>query len=383
MAAPPDEPTESQLPDRPERPFGRSKTPKATRSPRNREVAGAGLAGEKANRGAMEKGGQPAGEASTEGLVRLDKLVADRFGLSRRAAQEAVRNGRVDLEGHRRDEPGLMVSPRAELRFEPSRPKARRVQTRLNVLHEDEHLLIVEKPAGVLTVPTEARERDTLLERVSKYLSIRYGGRPYVGIVHRLDKETSGALVLARSVRALKALQNLFRAHDIERQYLAVVEGRVGLDAGTIDIPLVTDNPEGTRRRVAREPGEGRRAVTHYRVLERFGPKATLLACWLETGRTHQIRLHLSAVGHPVAGDAVYKKKRRGGVLVKFDRQALHAQTLGFRHPFTGEPVRVELAPPPDLARLIDELRHPAAPKPPKRASPGGSEPRKERGSGD
>jgi 23S rRNA pseudouridine1911/1915/1917 synthase len=316
---------------------------------------------------------------AAEAPVRLDKLLADRFGLSRRAAQDAVRNGKVDLDGDRCDEPGQLVPPGAEIKFDPNRPKARKVNMQLNVLFEDEHLLIVEKPAGILTMPTALRERDTLLERVTKYLSIRYGSsRPYVGIVHRLDKETSGALVLARSGRALRGLQALFRAHDIERQYLAVAEGRVRQESGTIDLPLVTNNPEGTRRRVAEEPGEGRHAVTHYRVLERLGPKATLLACWLETGRTHQIRLHLSAIGHPVAGDPVYKKQRRGGTLVQFGRQALHAQTLGFVHPITGERVRVEVPPPHDLARLIESLRHPAVatssrrPFPPRGERPAG-----------
>lgn len=296
--------------------------------------------------------------------MRLDKLISDRFGLSRRAAQEAIRNGKVDLDGQRCDEPGLELEPDAPLSFDPNRPKARKVHTRLNVLFEDEHLIVVEKPAGILTLPTSAGERDTLLERVGRYLQIRYGGRPYTGIVHRLDKDTSGVLVMARSGRALRALQAMFKTHDIERQYLAVVEGRVHRDSGTIDLPLVTDNPEGTRRRVATEPGEGRRAVTHYSVLERFGPLATLVACWLETGRTHQIRLHFSAIGHPVAGDPVYKKQRRCGVLVKFDRQALHAQTLGFAHPFGGAEIRVEVPPPADFARLIDRLRNPAIPEP-------------------
>jgi 23S rRNA pseudouridine1911/1915/1917 synthase len=299
-------------------------------------------------------------ENSSNGLLRLDKLVSERFRLSRRAATDAVRNGKVDLRGEVCDEPGTEVESSAPLGFFPSRPRARKVQTRLNVLFEDAHLLIVEKPAGVLTVPTEARERDTLLERVSRYLQVRYGGRPYVGIVHRLDKNTSGTVVVARSGRALRALQDLFRGHDIERQYLAVAEGSPRRDEGTIDLPLIAAGKGELRRRVARDPGEGgRHAVTHYRVLERFGPKAALVACWLETGRTHQIRIHLAAIGHPVAGDAVYKQRRKGGPLITFDRQALHAHILGFIHPFTQERVRVELAPPTDFRKLIERLRRP------------------------
>jgi 23S rRNA pseudouridine1911/1915/1917 synthase len=289
--------------------------------------------------------------------IRLDKLVAERFGLSRRAAQEAIRNGRVDLAGERCDEPGREVEPDASLAFFPSRPKARKVQGRLRVLHEDPHVILVDKPAGLLTMPTPERERDTLLERVGRYLALRHGGRPYVGIVHRLDKDTSGALALARSPAALRAFQDLFRAHDIERQYLAVVEGAVRRESGTVDLPLVTDRGD-LRRGVARRPGEGRRAVTHYRVVERFGPVATLLACWLETGRTHQIRIHLAELGHPVVGEPVYRPRSRPRSKAAFHRQALHAQTLGFTHPLTGEAVRVEAALPADMAELLTDLRN-------------------------
>ncbi len=290
--------------------------------------------------------------------VRLDKLVADRFKLSRRAAQEAVRNGRVDVAGDRCDEPGREVETDAPVEFFPNRPKLRTVATRLKVLHEDRHVLVVDKPAGLLTLPTPLRERDTLIERAGRYLMIRHGvTRPFVGVVHRLDMDTSGALALARSPEAVRALQELFKAHDIERQYLAVVEGRVGPSTGTVDLALVTDRGD-LRRGVARAPGEGKHAVTHYRVVERFGPVATLVACWLETGRTHQIRIHLAEIGHPVVGDPVYRPRNRPRTKAAFHRQALHAQTLGFRHPFTGLDVRVEAPVPHDLDALIVDLRN-------------------------
>jgi 23S rRNA pseudouridine1911/1915/1917 synthase len=290
--------------------------------------------------------------------IRLDKLVSERFALSRRAAQDAVRNGRIDLAGERCDEPGREVEPDVELAYFPSRPKARTVAGRLRVLHEDRHVLVVDKPAGLLTLPTAARERDTLLERASRYLMIRHGAaRPFVGIIHRLDKDTSGALALARSPEALRAFQTLFKAHDIERQYLAVVEGTPARASGTIDLPLVTDRGD-LRRGVARTPGEGRRAVTHYRVVERFGPVATLVACWLETGRTHQIRIHLAEIGHPVVGDRVYRPRNQPRCKAQFARQALHARTLGFDHPLTGQHVHVEAPLPADLDALIVDLRN-------------------------
>lgn len=289
--------------------------------------------------------------------LRLDLLVSRRFGLSRRSGHEAVLNGRVDLDGNRCDEPGRMVPEDARVDYIPDRPKLRRVNTKLVVLHEDAHLLIADKPAGLLTLPTERGEDDTLLSRVQSYLEIRHGGRPFVGIAHRLDRETSGALAFGRSPEAVRAFQALFRAHDVERQYLAVVEGAVPHQSGSIDLPLA-EIPGQIRRRVARSEDEGRPAVTHYRVLERFGKVATLLACWLETGRTHQIRIHLASQGHPVLGDAVYRPKRQRRCKASFHRQALHAQTLGFLHPFTKAAIRVEALVPDDLAALIKDLRN-------------------------
>ena len=187
---------------------------------------------------------------------------------------------------------------------------------------------------------------------------MRHGGQdPFVGVVHRLDKDTSAALALAKSPRAVRAFQALFRAHDIERQYLAVVEGTPSRPEGTISLGLITDRGD-LRRGVARHPNEGIRAVTHYRIVERFGPVATLVACWLETGRTHQIRIHLAELGHPVVGDAVYRPRDQPRCKATFHRQALHAQTLGFLHPLTEATVRVEAPLPPDLAELVVDLRN-------------------------
>jgi 23S rRNA pseudouridine1911/1915/1917 synthase len=294
----------------------------------------------------------------SQSSIRLDKLVADRFGLSRRAAQEAVRNGRIDLDGERCDEPGREVSASSAIEFFPNRPQARKVAGRLKILHEDAHVLIVDKPAGLLTQPTPDRERDTLVSRATRYLSLRHGGgKTFLGVVHRLDKDTSGALALARSPEASRAFQKLFREHDIERQYLAVVEGSPRRESGTIDKALITDRGD-LRRGVARFDGEGKHAVTHFQVVERFGPVASLLACWLETGRTHQIRIHLAEMGHPVVGEKVYRPVGQPSCKARFHRQALHAQTLGFLHPILGNEVKVEAAPPTDLEDLIVDLRN-------------------------
>jgi 23S rRNA pseudouridine1911/1915/1917 synthase len=290
--------------------------------------------------------------------MRLDKLVSERFGLSRRGAQEAVRRGQVDVAGHTCSEPGQDVEPETPLRYDPNRPRPEIAARRIRVLYQDRHILIVDKPAGLLTQPTQAREPDSLLERAGRYLArTRGGARPYVGIVHRLDRDTSGVMMVVCSPKALRPFQALFRAHTIERRYLTVVEGSVEPARGKIDLPLVADR--GDRRRgVTRAVGQGVPAVTHYEVLQRFGTAATLVACRLETGRTHQIRIHLAESGYPVVSDPVYRPADRRPFSFPFSRQALHAEALGFIHPITGAGLRVEAPLPSDFDDLIAGLRH-------------------------
>jgi 23S rRNA pseudouridine1911/1915/1917 synthase len=254
-------------------------------------------------------------------------------------------------------EPGREIEPDTSLEYRPDRPRPQTAARRLRVLYEDQHILLVNKPAGVLTQPTPERQRDTLLERAGRYLTRTRGTkRPYIGIVHRIDQDTSGVVLLICSPQALRPFQALFRAHAIERSYLAVVEGAVELARGTIDLPLVANRGDG-RRGASRESGDGVRAITHYERIERFGGIATQLVCRLETGRTHQIRIHLADVGHPVVGEPVYRSRTATPFPISFPRQALHAQALGFVHPITGLGMRVAAPLPDDLAELIATLR--------------------------
>jgi 23S rRNA pseudouridine1911/1915/1917 synthase len=289
--------------------------------------------------------------------MRLDMLVSARFGLSRRQAQEAVRLGRVDLSGRPCLEPGRHVEPGALVSFHPNRPRVENARRRLRILYEDRHAIIVDKPAGMLTQPTPDGEPGTLLELAGRYLArTRGSSRHYVGIVQRLDRDTTGAILVVCSPRALRPFQALFRQHAIERQYDAIVEGHIARARETIELPLIANRGDG-RRGVARAPGKGVRAVTHYEVVERFGNFATHLACRLETGRTHQIRIHLAEIGHPVIGEPVYRARNFPRFEVPFPRQALHAQALGFVHPMTGQQIRVEAPLPDDMAGLIQSLR--------------------------
>jgi 23S rRNA pseudouridine1911/1915/1917 synthase len=269
--------------------------------------------------------------------------------------KRAVLEGQVVVNGTVVNDPGAWVAEGAALAWERDRRRERRVATALTVLHEDDDAIAVVKPAGLLTHPTEAKEKDTLLSRVSNYVRKRHGGsRGYVAVVHRLDKETSGVLVFARSRRGLVALQGQLRGHTMDRRYRAVVEGDVRGDAGTYDAALAGDGI--ARRRTVAKPGEeGLRAVTEWTVLERFG-LATLVEARLKTGRTHQIRVHFAHAGHPLVGDPVYRDPKRPPFPVPFARQALHAGHLGFTTP-EGKRVALDADPPVDFRALLDALR--------------------------
>jgi 23S rRNA pseudouridine1911/1915/1917 synthase len=297
--------------------------------------------------------------------VRLDvALVRLHPGLSRRKAQDVIAKGQVTVDGALAREPGLSVAPGSVLDWDPNRKALPRARLRLPALHEDDHVLVVDKPAGLLAVPTdpEAHDEDTALRRVRDYARRLRPRRPYVGLVHRIDRDTSGALVFALSPEARSGLIDAFRDHRIERRYVALVAGVPGPDEGRVDAPLREAYVSG-RRGVARGGEPARPARTRWRVLERF-PRAALLEVELETGRQHQVRVHLAHVGLPVLGDAVYGGKAPSPV--RMPRQMLHARTIAFAHPITGEPVRVESPLPEDFAQALEGLRKRASKGPPR-----------------
>ncbi len=277
--------------------------------------------------------------------------------------KRAVIEGQVTVNGAPVDDPGALVNETDAVVFDANRKVRRKVDTSLTVLHEDEDSVAVVKPAGLLTHPTEAKEKDSLLSRVSTWAAKRGKGRPYISVVHRLDKETSGILVFARSRKGLVSLQAQLRAHTVDRRYLAVVEGSLGEERGTFDWPILEEGER--RKRVAREGEAGIRAITDWKVLERFGI-ATLVEARLRTGRTHQIRIHFSHAGHPLVGDQVYRDPKKPLFPVPFRRQALHAGHLGWEKPDGGK-VSVSTPPPRDFEELLAALRKrlekPARPK--------------------
>jgi 23S rRNA pseudouridine1911/1915/1917 synthase len=286
--------------------------------------------------------------------TRLDlALIARHPGLSRRKAREAIEKGQVLLAGEPVTQPGRPVAADAELRWDPNRPALPRARLSLPVLYRDAWVVVVDKPAGLLSVPTPAGgEEDTALGRVREFARHGGGRGRYAGAVHRLDRDTSGALAFALSREAHAALRDAFRAHRIERRYAALVRGRVDPQEGVVDLPI-RDAYAGGRRAIARAGEASRPALTRFRVLKR-ARAASLVEVELETGRQHQIRLHLAAIGHPVLGDHVYGG---AGDPIPVPRQMLHAHVLAFPHPESGALVRVESPLPRDFRAALGRLR--------------------------
>ncbi|APR86522.1 Ribosomal large subunit pseudouridine synthase D [Minicystis rosea] len=310
---------------------------------------------------------------------RLDKLIVRLLAGVGRVESRAVVQRWIDGERVRVDgkpaRASAAVPAGARIEVDPEPPPATTAEPdasiALTVVHEDAHLVIIDKPAGLVVHPARGHERGTLVnallgrggfERASADPRDPAGHlRP--GIVHRLDKGTSGLLVVAKDAPTREALKALFSRHSIEREYVAIVIGEA--KAGTIDTLHARHATD--RLRFTSRTDSGRRAITHVRVLERL-PGATLIACTLETGRTHQIRVHLAEqLGTPVLADPLYGKPPRSGLLKdlaeSLGRQALHARVLGFVHPATGLAVRWESALPADMEDALVKLRE-AAQKP-------------------
>jgi 23S rRNA pseudouridine1911/1915/1917 synthase len=303
---------------------------------------------------------------------RLDRFLARRVsGLSRSRLKQLIETGRVSESGATLSDPSQKVKAGQVFRLDlpppaPATPAGQAIA--LAIVYEDSDLIVIDKPAGMVVHPAPGNPDNTLVNALIAHCGASLsgiGGERRPGIVHRLDKDTSGLLVAAKNDAAHQALAADFAARRIERRYLAVVWGmprdREGEIAGAIGRHPVD------RKRMAVVSRGGKPALTRYRVLAALGPAASLVECRLATGRTHQIRVHLAAIGHPLLGDPVYGREgaaRRARltpagrvVLAGFHRQALHAASLGFRHPRTAAWLAFESPPPPDLACLINALK--------------------------
>lgn len=309
--------------------------------------------------------------------MRLDKYMSTHLeDTSRHRIQCAIKEGYVKL-GDETAKANMIVRPDDVIRFVmPYRRRGLEILPQdipLNIVYEDEDVLVVNKPAGMVVHPGHGHFEGTLINALSHYLGITQGPDAEderMGIlVHRIDKDTSGLLAVAKNDESQLNLAKQFYDHSIERRYVTIVWGDIKEDEGTVDTNIMRDPNDRLRYRITDDPEKGKHAVTHYKVLERFG-FVTFIECRLETGRTHQIRVHMSSIGHPIFGDERYggNEIRKGTIYTKYKqfiqncfdicpRQALHAKTLGFAHPVTGKWIQLDSDIPEDMLMLLDKWR--------------------------
>ncbi len=291
---------------------------------------------------------------------RLDRYLADRLpDFSRSRIQKLIEQGQVQVNGKICDskKAELQVGDRIHLTIPDAEPLQLEAQDiPLDILYEDDQLLILNKPAGLVVHPAPGHADGTLVNAILAHCPDLkgIGGVQRPGIVHRLDKDTSGAIAIAKTDIAHQSLQAQFKAKTARRTYLAIVYGAPKTDRGTIDQPVGRHPVDRKKMAVVPEEKGGRRAVTHWRVQERLG-NYTLMQFDLETGRTHQIRVHSAFIGYPVVGDPIYSAGRSLGV--NLSGQALHAWRLRLQHPLLGEWIEAIAPPPPDLVKLLQILR--------------------------
>jgi 23S rRNA pseudouridine1911/1915/1917 synthase len=294
--------------------------------------------------------------AADEAGHTLSALLKKQLGVPWSKARRLCERGQVRVDGERAIDVALRLRAGQTIAVDEAAPPPP-AAIRVMIAWEDAHVVVIDKPSGVSSVPYETRERGTamdLLRDAWRAKGQRATETP-LHVVHRIDKETSGLLAFAKTKAAERALGALFRTHEVERTYLCVAHGTV--TDRRIESRLVTDRGDGLRGST-REPNKGKRAVTHVRAVEALDG-ATLCEVRLETGKTHQIRIHLSESGHPLVGERVYIRDfgRRGGEPIESPRLLLHAATLGFRHPITGVQVRCESPLPSDFLAELDCLR--------------------------
>lgn len=292
-----------------------------------------------------------------EAGARLDVVLAARAGLSRAAAQRLIEEGRVSVDGRpTRKRHELHLGEDVVWQRGPEPCAALTAEdVPYGMVYEDDWLLVVDKPAGVVVHPAPGHEHGTLAQGLVEH-GARGGHELRPGIVHRLDKDTSGLLIVAKGEPAYQALVAAMERRDIKRVYVTLLRGDLPQDDGTIDAPIGRHVRD--RKRMSLHSTRARRAVTHFRVLGR-APGFTLVRVQLETGRTHQIRVHFAALGYPVAGDAQYGGRERPESL---GRQFLHAAHLAFPHPDDGRQMSFASPLPPDLSSFLAAQGLPAQP---------------------
>jgi 23S rRNA pseudouridine1911/1915/1917 synthase len=303
---------------------------------------------------------------------RLDIFLSGHTaGLSRAAVQRLIEHGAVTVNG-KAGKASLKIRPGDQIVWDVPKPAPLEIAGEpipLDVLYEDASLLVLNKPAGIVVHPAPGHWSGTLVNALLHHMQqggpatlSSIGGRERPGLVHRLDKGTSGVMAIAKTDIAHRALSKQFKDHTIHRVYEALVAGSIKGSKGRVELAIGRDTKH--RQKISARTTAPREAVTEFQVIERLGKTATHVQVRPQTGRTHQIRVHLASIGHPVLGDETYGGRKVCGTSEQvIDRPMLHARTLGFTHPITGERLEYSVPPPPDMAEVIATLKSQAVVK--------------------
>ena len=282
--------------------------------------------------------------------IRLDQYLSNSLDISRSKIQKLLKQDKILVNGKKEKSSYLvqindLIEINSELDFS-IKIEAKKIP--LDIVYEDDYLMIINKKSGMVVHPAPGHYTDTLVNALLYHFNIKETTNIRVGIVHRLDKETSGLMMVAKTDEMLEKLSNMIKEKEVKRHYLALVDGVISHDSGTIDAPIGRDI--NTREKMMVTDINSKEAVTHFKVLERY-KEYTLVECILETGRTHQIRVHMAYINHPIVNDPIYNKKKSTDF-----GQMLHSKSIEFIHPVTGKKIYFEVEPPKEFCDILQSI---------------------------
>ena len=282
--------------------------------------------------------------------LRLDQYISEALNISRSKVQKLLKQDKITVNDKQEKASYLVnlddvIEVDSDLDFSV---KVEAKDIKIDIVYEDEYLMVINKESGMVVHPAPGHYDDTLVNALLHYFNIKSTTNIRIGIVHRLDKDTSGLMLVAKNDEVLDMLSNMIKDKKVERHYLALVDGVISPDSGTIDAPIGRD--KNLREKMAVTDVNSKEAITHFKVLKRY-EKNTLVECILDTGRTHQIRVHMAYIGYPVNNDPVYNTKKADSF-----GQMLHSKSIRFKHPITGEEIYFEKEPPVEFVNKLNEL---------------------------
>lgn len=282
--------------------------------------------------------------------IRLDQYISNNLDISRSKIQKLLKQDKINVNG-KIEKSSYLVKIGDEITIDSELDFTIKIEAKnipLDIVYEDDYLMIINKKSGMVVHPAPGHYTDTLVNALLYHFNIKETTNIRVGIVHRLDKDTSGLMIVAKNDEMLEKLSNMIKEKEVKRHYLALVEGVISHDSGTIDAPIGRD--VNTREKMMVTDINSKEAITHFKVLKRY-KENTLVECILETGRTHQIRVHMAYINHPIVNDPIYNKKKA----TEFG-QMLHSKSIEFIHPITEEKIYFEVEPPKEFLDMLQSI---------------------------